>query len=339
VKAIYLIKNGRSQSAFEMREVSIPVPAQNQVLIKVEASGLNFADVMARLGMYKDAPPIPCVLGYEVAGKIESTGTGIKNLYPGQRVVAFTRFGGYAEYAVADYRGVHPIPDTMDTCAATALATQYCTAWFSAEEMATLHDGDRVLISAAAGGVGTALVQMAKRRKCIVYGTCGSDEKIEYLKKLGVDFPVNYKKTDFYSEIKKLLGKQGLDVVFDSLGGRSFKKGYRLLTHGGKIVGYGAAERVHSKAFFPLLNFIWNFGFISPVFLLLQSKSVTGVNMLRISESKPGTLERCLQSVVGLAVKGELTPHVGGIFHADKISEAHNFLESRRSVGKVAVKW
>ena len=339
MKAIYLTRYGKAESAFETREVSTPVVKENEVLVKVESFGLNFADVMARLGMYKDAPPIPCILGYEVVGRVEGFGNAVKNISQGQRVLCFTRFGAYSEYAVADFRAVIPLPDEMSAGVALALATQYCTAWFAAEEMINLHEGDHVLVNAAAGGVGIALVQIAKRKKCIVYGTCGSDEKIDFLKKLGVDFPINYNKKDFSEEIKKLRGKQGLDVVFDSVGGSNFKKGMKLLSHGGRIVGYGAAERVNSTRLFATLNLALSFGIFSPIMLLMKSQAIIGVNMLRIAESKPEALERCLRKVMDLTLSGELKPHIGGIFSADKISDAHSFLESRKSIGKIVVEW
>lgn len=339
MKSIFLIKTGKAENAFETREIPIPEIEENQVLIKTEASGLNFADVMARLGMYKDAPSIPCILGYEVIGQVEKIGNQVKNLNKGQRILTFTRFGAYAEYVAVDYRGVVPIPENMDAGIACALATQYCTAWYAAEEMIKLNEGDHVLINAAAGGVGTALVQMAKRKKCIVYGTCSTHEKIEFLKKAGVDFPINYLKQNFYEVIKTIRGKQGLDVVFDSVGGSNFKKGKNLLGHGGRIVGYGAAERVGAGGIFSTLSLAWNFGFFSPISLIMKSQSIIGVNMLRIAETKPEILQRCIKQVLELTIKGELKPYAGGVFPSEKISEAHSFLESRKSIGKIIITW
>jgi len=337
MKTIFLVKNGKANSSFEIRETSIPVPKANQVLIKSEAFGLNFADVMARLGIYRDAPPIPSVLGYEVVGRIENFGSEVKNFKKGERVVAFTRFGAYAQYAVTDYRAAVSIPENMDAGIATALATQYCTAWFCAEEMINLREGNNVLINAAAGGVGIALIQLAKRKDCTVYANCGSDEKLSFLKNLGADFVFNYNKQDYFIELKEK--KIRIDVVFDSLGGKNFKKGYKLLTHGGRIVGYGAAEQVHSKKLFSSLSLLFGFGFYSPAFMLMQSKSIIGANMLRIADSKPDVLQRCLQNVVELAINGDIKPHVGATFSADKIADAHQFLESRKSIGKIVVKW
>lgn len=338
MKTITLIKHGIAETAFEQRETSTPVPSENQVLIRVEAFGLNFADVMARFGLYKEAPPLPSVLGYEVVGHIESKGAAVAGLQVGQRVVAFTRFGGYAQYAVAEAIAVTPIPDDMQVGIAAALATQYCTAFYASEIMANVQPGEHVMIQAAAGGVGIALVQLAKRKKCTVYGTASSPDKLEFLRSIGVDHPINYKTQDFYEVVKKLR-PEGIDVAFDSVGGTSFKKSRKLLAHGGRILSYGAAESMTGANKFSLIKTALSFGFVHPVPLMMQSKAVMGVNMLRIAESKPAVLQHCLKSVVALATVGELKPHVGGAFTADKIADAHAFLESRKSIGKVVVKW
>ena len=166
MKAIYIVKHGSADDAFEVRETPKPVPKPGEVLVKVEAFGLNFADVMARKGMYKDAPPIPSVIGYDVCGTIESVGSNVTDVTEGERVTAMTRFGGYAEYAITDARAVTRIPDSVNAAEATALTTQYCTAYFCAAEMVNLFAGDKVVIHSAAGGVGAGLVQYAKYKGC-----------------------------------------------------------------------------------------------------------------------------------------------------------------------------
>jgi NADPH:quinone reductase-like Zn-dependent oxidoreductase len=338
MKAVTLIKHGKAESAFELREAAMPTPGENQVLIRVEAFGLNFADVMARYGLYKEAPPLPSVLGYEVVGHVESKGAAVSGFQTGQRVVAFTRFGGYAQYAVADAIAVTPIPDTMEAGIAAALATQYCTAFYASEIMANVQPGEHVMIQAAAGGVGIALVQLAKRKNCTVYGTASAPDKLDFLRSLGVDHPINYKTHNFYDVVKRLR-PQGVDVAFDSVGGTSFKKGRKLLAHGGRILSYGAAESMTGASKFSLIKTAISFGWVHPVPLMMQSKAVMGVNMLRIAESKPAVLQHCLKSVTALTIAGELKPHTGGVFDVATIAEAHAFLESRKSIGKVVVKW
>lgn len=339
-RSIYLVRHGSPDKAFEIRDETLRPPGEGEVSISVEASGINFADILARQGLYPEAPKPPCILGYEVVGSIEKVGPEVDQLKPGDRALAFTRFGGYASRVVVPQTNVIPIPDTMNAGVATALGTQYCTAWYAAEKMVTLQEGDRVLIQAAAGGVGSALAQIAKRRGCIIFGTAGSNSKLEYLKELGVDHPINYRENDFAEEITRILGDQGLDVVFDSIGGKTFLKGKRLLGAGGRIVTFGVAQMAGKRKSYlrPILTFI-GFGLIHALPLLVKSQGVIGVNLLRIADKKPEVLRQCMKEVMGLAIENELRPKVGAIFPAEKIADAHAFVENRASTGKVILDW
>jgi len=340
MKSIYLVQYGDSKTAFEMREEKDPLPGAGEVLIEVEASGLNFADVLARRGLYPDAPKMPCVLGYEVVGRVVEAGAGVETLRAGDRVLAFTRFGGYASQVAVPALGTVKISEEMSAGEATALATQYCTAWFAAEEMVRLFPGDRVLVQAAAGGVGTALVQIAKRRGCVVFGTAGSASKLDYLREIGVDHPINYRQKDFAKEVRSVCGDRGLDVVFDSIGGKTFRQGYHLLNSGGRIVTFGVAGMTGSRwDFLRVFRTVLGFGWFHGLGHLSSSKSVIGVNMLRIAEDKPEVLQRCMRTVVDLTEKGELSPKAGGVYPAERIADAHAFLEMRQSTGKVVLLW
>ncbi|MEM7103113.1 MAG: zinc-binding dehydrogenase [Bacteroidota bacterium] len=339
MKAAFLVRNGDPQKAFEIRETAQPEPQAHEVCIKVEAFGLNYADVMARLGLYPDAPPIPGVIGYDVCGHIHALGSEVSGFEIGQRVMALTRFGGYAEYACTDARAVAAIPDDMDAGVATALATQCGTAYYCAEEMVRMHEGDHVLVQAAAGGVGTALVQMAKHRGCVVYGTA-STHKMDYLREQGVDHPIDYRKTDFETAVRKIRGEEGLDIVFDSLGGKAVKKGLKLLGHGGRMVLFGAATMTDAgKNPLKQIGVAVGFGFYSPIAFIQNSKSIIGVNMLRIADHRPEALKRCLEGCVRFVEEGILKPTVGGTFGVEELGEAHAFLQSRQSMGKIVVKW
>ena len=338
MKAIYLVRFGKPEEAFETREVPSPSPNDNQVLIKVEAFGLNFADISARNGKYRDCPPLPCVLGYDVVGKVEATGKNVSNIKAGDRVAALTRFGGYAEYVVADSRATVSISSEMSITFAGAIAVQYCTAYYASYECVNVHESDLVLIHAAAGGVGTALVQLLKHRGAIIFGTCGSDEKIKYLQSLRVDHPINYRKSDYKSEIQKILGRKKLDFVFDSIGGKYVRDGIKLLNAGGKLVSYGASQ-IMEAAFFAKLRIASQFGIYHPAFFLIHSKSLIGVSMLRLADSKPEVIQRCLQGVVKLANEGVISPAGGLEFPAGKLEDAHRAVEERKTIGKVMVKW
>ncbi len=337
MKAIHLIKNGSASEAFEIKELPTPEPSENEVLIKVEGFGLNFADVMARLGLYQDAPPMPSVLGYDVCGIIEKCGTAVNDLEPGDRVAALTRFGGYAEYATTKRSGVVKIEGSLNVAEATALATQYGTAWYASKNMANIQEGETVLIHAAAGGVGTALVQIAKNKNCIIYGTAGSDEKLAYLKSIGVDHPINYRTSNWFEILKKQSVKP--DIIFDPIGGKSMKQGWKSLAHGGRLTIYGAAQLSDETNFFKKIKYLLDFGFFHPVQFMTGSKSILGINMLRIADHKPHILQEVLEQVVKGVDEGYLKPKTGKIFPVEQIAEAHEYLAGRKSIGKVALQW
>jgi NADPH2:quinone reductase len=336
-RAFYLTKTGKAESAFDLRERDDPSLKATEILIETEGFGLNFADVMARQGMYKDCPPLPTVVGYDVAGKVKALGSEVEGYSIGDRVTAMTRFGGYAEIAISDYRATAKIPNNLDLSQATSLTTQYCTAWYCAVHHVNLFPGDKVLVHAAAGGVGTALVQIAKWKGCEVFGTAGSPEKLEYLKELGVDHPINYRNTDFEKEVKKLAA-EGIDVVFDPIGGSSVKKGLNLLHAGGRMVLFGAASMSGANVFEKVQAGL-GFGFYHPVQFMMPSKAMIGVNMLRIADESPQILKRCLDGVVKAVEDGHINPLGGSIFPHTELAMAHNMLENRKTKGKVAIAW
>ena len=340
MKAAVLVRTGAARGAFEFRELPDPVPGEGQIRVAVEYSGLNFADVHARLGIYQDAPPLPCVLGYEVVGRVDEVGEGCEGYRPGMRVVAMTRFGGYATKALSTRYGVAPIPEEFDGAAATALATQYVTAWYAAEEMVTLHEGDRVLLHSAAGGLGRALLQIVKRHGCTVVGVTGSASKISALENAGVDVPLLFQGGNFAAAYRRVCGSAPLDVIFDPVGGSQVRAGMRLLGSGGRMVCLGISGSVGPHAgILRTLATVAALGIIHPAALMLHSRSVIGVNMLRIGDDKPRAIRRCLDEVVTRAVRGEFQPVVGKVYPAAEIADAHGDLESRRTLGKVALRW
>ena len=338
MKAIFLVKNGSADNAFQIREVPMPTVNPEEVLIKVVAFGLNFADVMARRGAYKDAPPIPCILGYDVAGIVEKIGHGITKFKVGDRVAALTRFGGYATYAIANEAAVVSLPDELDETTATALTTQYSTAVYAALEMVNLYAGDRVVIHSGAGGVGIALIQLALYKKCEIFATAGSDEKLNYLQSIGVHHAINYNKDSFDKVIKDVAGTKGIDVIFDAVGGISVKKGMKLLGAGGRMVCYGAAA-ITNQNLFGKISTALAFGFYHPIQLMMPSKAIIGINMLEIGDHNPQIIARCLAEVLRLYKAGVLAPVISKVFNATEIAAAHDHLESRNNIGKVVVKW
>lgn len=339
MKAIYLTQFGKSGTqSFEVKEAPELAVGPGDVKIKTQAFGLNFADVMARKGIYNDCPQLPAVLGYECVGFVEEIGEGVENVKVGDRVIAFTRFGSYAEKVVTNFLAVQKIGNDLSNGVAVALATQYCTAWFASSEAINIYAGEHVLVHAAAGGVGTALVQIAKSKGCVVYGTASSQKKLDYLKSIGVDYPINYVEQDFEEEVMKIRGKERIDVIFDPVGRKNFNKSLKILAFGGRIVPYGASSR-ERKGMVSLLKVAWGFGLHLPVGNIMKSQTWAGVNMLRIADHKPELISRCLEKVYELYENEVAVPFVGGVFPVDKIGDAHDFLESRKSIGKIVVEW
>lgn len=338
--AIVLVRHGNAQRAFAFYEKSDPEPGAGEVRIAVELSGLNFADVLARKGLYQAAPPLPCILGFDVVGCIDKVGEGVIGLSEGMRVVAMSRFGGYASKVIARTYGVVEIPNNMNSDAACALGTQYATAWYAAMELVRLHAGDRVLIHSAAGGVGTALVQLAKFSGCTVVGTTRSRDKFQYLASIGVDFPVFATDGDVCDEFRRISHGQGADVIFDSLGGVSVRRGITLLTSGGRIVSYGVSSMCGERMqLLRCARTMLSFGMVNPISLLLHSRGVIGVNLLQIADDRPDIIQRCMQSVVNLVKQGSIQPIAGKVFPHGEVAAAHEMLESGKSVGKLALRW
>lgn len=339
MKAITLFKHGDPEEAFRTEEQIHPDPGPEDVVIAVEAFGLNFADVMARRGVYGDAPPLPFTPGYDVVGRIDSIGSEVEPELKGKRVVAMTRFGGYAEFVRTHKDGVAEISEQLDAGKATALATQCCTAYFAAHSLANMREGENVLIHSAPGGVGIALTQLARNKGCKIFGTSGSSWKLETMKKQGVDRPIDREEEDYAEVIREELEGSNLDIVFDPLGGKHFKKNLSLLAPAGRLVGFGGAERVGKKGPLATLRFILSFGFVHPGKILMASRSIMGLNLLRIADHDPRKVKNAVEEVVTMTEQGQLDPIVGGNFPADRIDEAHRALEDRTVTGKVAVHW
>ncbi|MBA2422017.1 MAG: zinc-binding dehydrogenase [Chitinophagales bacterium] len=339
MKAVFLIRHGGSDKAFEIREIPIPVPGESEVRIRVQAFGLNFADVMARKGLYRDCPPLPCVIGYDAVGIIDVTGSNVTQVKVGDRVTCFTRFKGYAEYIVTDETGVAKISSDMPLPFAASLTTQCCTAWYCINEAARVHEGDHVLVHAAAGGVGSAIVQLLKIKEVIIYGTCGSEEKVRFLQEIGVHHPINYKERDYQEEIRKISGKRKLDVIIDSLGGRYVREGINLLGAGGTMVCIGGSQLTSATNFFDRWKKIFQFGLYHPGQLMMACKSLSGVNMLKLADSKPRLFLDMLQQIISLAESGTLQQNGGRVYHISEFEAAHSALENRQTMGKVVVRW
>lgn len=337
--AYYLTKYGKADTAFELRTHNLRELKSDEVKIEVEAFGLNYADVMARNKMYREAPPLPCVLGYEVVGKITAVGSTDSHNLIGKRVVSFTRFGGYAQETITKSNAIAEI-GSMEAGKALALATQYVTAYYMVNIVTNVLPGERVLVHSAAGGVGTALIQLLKLEGAEVFAKSRSNDKKDYVMKQGANHFINYSTEDYAEQIKKILKNKSLDISFNPVAGSTYKKDLALLGAGGRMILFGGAELSGTKwGIFSQLNFLRKMGLLIPVGLMMGSKNILGVNMLKIADDRPDILEICLKSVIDLYKEGKINPEVGASFPHEKIAEAHALLESGNSTGKIALLW
>lgn len=333
-EAFFLVKTGSANQAFEKRKIELPTVKENQLVISVEAFGLNYADVMARKGLYGETPSLPCVVGYEVVGVVSEVGALVSSDWIGKRVVAFTRFGGYAKHVICESYALAEIGD-LSASKALALATQFVTAFYMVNYAANIQPNERVLIHAAAGGVGTALIQLCKTRNAHVIAKIGSDVKTELVKQLGADEVILYREKEYSTAIG-----QKIDVSFNPVAGSTFKKDFSLLDAGGRLVLFGGSELSNGRwGLLSKLNFVRKMGFIVPIGLMMRSKSVFGVNMLKIADCKPHVLAHCLKEVVKMVIDGKIHPIEGGVFSENELAKAHQLLEEGKSVGKLIIVW
>lgn len=338
-EAMFLVKKGDARSAFERRPLELRDLKGNEVLIESEAFGLNYADVMARLGLYREAPPMPSVVGYEMVGTIREVGKDCDPSLVGKRVVAFCRFGGYGKHVITWDYAVVPIEDTPAEVA-MVLCTQAVTAYYMAEYLTPIHSGEKVLIHAAAGGVGTVLIQLAKRKGAEVFAKIGDDSKAELVRSLGADHVINYNKGDYGQQIEAILKGDRLDVSFNAVAGSTYKTDLKLIGSGGRLLLFGGAELGRARwGIFSKLSFARKMGMLIPIGLMMRSKNILGVNMLKIADNRPMVLKKCLEDVVEMYMKGELKPQVGGVYPVDQLAEAHTALEGGKTTGKLTVKW
>jgi NADPH:quinone reductase-like Zn-dependent oxidoreductase len=308
-----------------------PSLGKGEVRIAVAAAGINFADVMARMGVYPDAPKPPCVVGYEVGGTILELGGGVESLGHGQRVLAGTKFGGYASQVVVAAGDVVPLPDELSFEQGAAIPVNYSTAWAGLIGYGNLQPGERVLIHSAGGGVGIAATQIAKRAGAEVYGTA-SPAKHARIAELGVDHPLDYTKGGWERGLPKF------DVIMDAIAGKSFRRSYDLLRPGGRLVAFGASAVVAGEKRNPVsaVRTLLRMPRFNMVKQMSESKAVIGLNMLSLWKDRK-TLAPWIEPLRELMADGTIQPVVAGAFGFEEAGDAQRMITERRNVGKVVL--
>ncbi len=320
-----------------LREAPDPVPGPGEVRIAVRAAGVNFADILARVGLYPDAPKPPCVVGYEVSGYIDAVGSGVTSRHVGDRVLALTHFGGYADTVVIPALHSYPVPARLSDAEAAAVPVTYLTAIVALYRLAALEPGETVLIHGAAGGVGTAAIQLARLRRAVIIATASS-AKHDAVRGFGADHVIDYRHAHIVDEVRRLTRNRGVDVVLDPIGGKSFRESYGLLAPLGRLVVFGVSRAVSGerRSLWQAAKTLLQMPAFRPLALMNHNRGVFGLNLGRLWDES-ARLDASMRMLLPELEAGGLQPIVGRTFPLERAADAHRFIHERRNIGKVVL--
>jgi len=336
MRQIVITKAGGPE-VLRIEEKRDPLPGKGEVGIRVRASGINFADILARRGLYPDAPRPPCVVGYEVSGIVESVGEGVDADLVGKAVFALTRFKGYADYVLVPRSQVFEKPQGLSFEQAAGLPVNYLTAYLLLVVMGSLKPGESVLIQNAGGGVGLAALDIARHVGATTYGTA-SPGKHEFLRDRGLDHPIDYTRGDWVGAVMERTAGAGVELVIDPIGGKSWRKSYKVLRPTGRLgmFGISSAAELRGAGRLGLVRLLAQTPWYHPFRLMNGNKGVFGVNVGHLWKegAKVGSWMRAILQGVD---EGWVRPHVDRTFPFDRVGEAHVYIEQRRNRGKVVL--
>jgi synaptic vesicle membrane protein VAT-1 len=337
MRAVWITRTGGPET-LAVRETPDPQVGPGQVRVRVHAAGLNFAEVMARQGLYPDAPKPPCIVGYEVAGVVDALGPGAAGPEIGRRVMALVRFGGHADTVCAPAEQVLEMPDEMSFEEAAATPVNYLTAYHMLFRVANLRPNERVLVHMAAGGVGIAVLQLCTTVDAVTTFGTASVSKHEVLRAEGCTHPIDYRTVDYVQEVRRLTGGEGVDVVLDPLGGHDWKNGMSLLRPVGRLVAYGFANLTtgERRNLISLARQAVGVPVLTPLGLMSRNRSISGVNIGHLWE-RAAMLREELDALIGLWRAGKIKPRVDSVFPFADAAQAHRRITERRNVGKVVL--
>ena len=336
MRAIVTTRNG-DVDVLKVETRPDPVPGKGEVLIRVKAAGLNFADILARQGLYPDGPPKPCVMGYEVAGIVEAVGNEVDRALAGKPVVAMTRFGGQAELVVAPLNQIFEKPEQLNFEEGAAVPVNYLTAWALLVTMGGLNREEAVLIHNAGGGVGLAALDIAKHIGARTYGTA-SPSKHDFLKARGLDHAIDYRGQNWLPVLLELTGGRGVELVIDPLGGSSWKKSYRALRTTGRmgVFGMSTASASGIRGKLRAMKALAQTPRFHPLALMNRNRGVFGLNLGHMwgeGEKVAGWTGEIVRGIN----EGWIRPHVDRAFPFDQVTDAHRYIEARKNIGKVVL--
>jgi NADPH:quinone reductase-like Zn-dependent oxidoreductase len=336
MKQMFIVGHGGPEK-LRLRESPDPSPAAGEIRIRVKASGINFADILARQGLYPDAPKIPCVVGYEVSGTVDTAGPGVNQSWVGRDVFALTRFGGYSDVVVVPEKQVFAKPSSLSHEQAAAIPVNYLTAWQLLVVMGSLKREETVLIHNVGGGVGLAAIDIARHIGATIYGTASSG-KHAFLMQRGLHEAIDYRTKDWAVELARLTDGKGVALIVDPLGGNHWKKSYKALRSTGRLGMFGISAATASKLFGPLrlLPVALGMPLFHPISLMNANKAVFGVNLghpWHETDMIAAWTEMLLKGVAD----GWVRPHVDKSFPLAQVAEAQTYMEERKNTGKLVL--
>ena len=336
MRAIVTTRNGDVR-VMKVETRPNPIPAPGEVLIRVKAAGLNFADILARQGLYPDGPPKPCVMGYEVSGLIEAVGGGVDPGIVGEPVIAMTRFGGQAELVCVPDAQVFEKPPELSFEQGAALPVNYLTAWALIVTMGGLRADESILIHNAGGGVGLAALEIARHIGAKTFGTASAG-KHEFLRDRGLDHPIDYRDQDWLPVLMELTEGRGVELIIDPLGGNSWKQSYRALRRTGRmgVFGMSVASASGIKGKLKALKAVVSMPRYNPLGLMNRNKGVFGLNLGHMWGEGEKVASWTREIMRGVQ-QGWIRPHVDRTFSFEEIADAHRYIEARRNIGKIVL--
>ncbi len=336
MKQVWIVATGGPES-LQLRAAPDVQPQPGEVRVRVRASGINFADILARKGLYPDAPKLPAVVGYEVSGVVDAVGPQVDTAWIGKDVFALTRFRGYADTVAMPEIQVFEKPAGLSFEQAAAIPVNYLTAWQLLVVMGALKPEETVLIHNAGSGVGLAAIDIARHIGATIYGTA-SGAKHSFLKQRGLHEAIDYTRVDWTREVAKLTQGRGVELILDPLGGAEWKKSYRALRHTGRLGMFGASTMTESSLPGPLKLLRVGLGmpWFNPVALMNRNRSVFGVNLGHLWHEAP-KIGVWMNALLDGVKAGWLRPHVDRTFPLAQAGEAHSYIEARRNTGKVVL--
>ncbi|WGS52293.1 zinc-binding dehydrogenase [Paraburkholderia sp. D15] len=333
-----IIRQFGQPDALTVEPFVAPEPGNRDVMIEVAASGVNFPDLVIRLGIYPESPALPYVPGYEVAGRVVQVGKDVTDFVPGDRVFATIDGGGYATHVVCPSHQLFKMPDAMSDDEASVIATSYLTAWLSVDRLASVRAGETVAVHSAGGGVGLAALQLCLARGARVIAIA-TESKHARLTFIGADACIDPAKENLAERLRELTGGRGADVILDSTGGKSYQQSYESLGLLGRLVLLGGAGVINEAGASPLqLVRFWHPAMrVEPIALMTANKSISGLHLPALW-SRYEICVAGIYEILALYESGQVMPMIDSIFALDDAAEAHRYIHARRNFGKVILR-